>query len=153
MAKKAKLIERILSGRSDSNIAFSELVGLLESLGFDHRQAGAIIYSQNQGSEIGLISKPTGRKQRVIRCGRSVKFLQSMSSTKTNEFRYGVIVYWDDQDGIFVAEVPELPGCMAHGETKAAAIQNAEDAIALWVRTAQEDGMAVPEPKGKLMYA
>ncbi len=52
-----------------------------------------------------------------------------------------------------VAEVPELPGCMAHGSTKAAAIQNAEKAIALWVRTAQEDGLSVPEPRGKLMYA
>ena len=70
-----------------------------------------------------------------------------------DEFRYEVIVYWDDQDGIFVAEVPELPGCIAHGETKAIALKNAEDAIALWVRTAQEDGLKVPEPKGKLMFA
>ena len=67
-----------------------------------------------------------------------------------DEFRYEVIVYWDDQDGIFVAEVPELPGCIAHGETKAIALK---DAIALWVRTAQEDGLKVPEPKGKLMFA
>ena len=41
MAKKAKLIQQILSGRSDNNIAFSDMVGLLESLGFDHRQAGS----------------------------------------------------------------------------------------------------------------
>ena len=73
-----------------------------------------------------------------------------MSSTQMDEFRYEVIVYWDDQDGIFVAEVPELPGCIAHGETKAIALK---DAIALWVRTAQEDGLKVPEPKGKLMFA
>ena len=80
-----------------------------------------------------------------------------MSSSKMNEFRYEVIVYWDDPDGIFVAEVPELPRCMAHGKTKAIALQNAEEAIALWVRTAQEDGLKVPEPlrllKGKLMFA
>ena len=70
-----------------------------------------------------------------------------------SEFRYEVIVYWDDPDGIFVAEVPELPGCMAHGESKAIALQNAEEAIALWVRTAQEDGLKVPKPKGKLIFA
>ena len=70
-----------------------------------------------------------------------------------NEFRYEVIVYWDKLDAIFVAEVPELSGCMAHGGTKAEAIQNAEKAIALWVRTAQEDGLSVPEPRGKLIYA
>ena len=50
-----------------------------------------------------------------------------------NESKYEVIVYWDKVDTIFVAEVPELPGCMAHGESKAMAMQNAEDAIELWL--------------------
>jgi predicted RNase H-like HicB family nuclease len=67
--------------------------------------------------------------------------------------RYEMIVYWDKADGIFVVEVPELPGCMAHGKTKAGALRNAESAIKLWLRTAKEDGIAVPEPRGRLMYA
>jgi len=70
-----------------------------------------------------------------------------------NESKYEVIVYWDKVDGIFVAEVPELPGCMAHGETKTVAIQNAEGAIELWLETAKEDGIAIPEPRGRLFYA
>jgi len=70
-----------------------------------------------------------------------------------NESKYEVIVYWDKVDGIFVAEVPELPGCLAHGETKAVAIQNAEGAIELWLETAKDDGIAIPEPRGRLLYA
>ena len=70
-----------------------------------------------------------------------------------NESKYEVIIFWDKEDEIFVAEVPELPGCIAHGSSKAEAIQNAEEAISLWLKTAKDDGIAVPEPKGKLMYA
>ena len=70
-----------------------------------------------------------------------------------NESKYEVILYWDKDDEIFVAEVPELPGCIAHGSTKSKAIQAAEDAISLWLKTADEDGVAIPEPRGKLMYA
>ena len=70
-----------------------------------------------------------------------------------NESKYEVIVYWDKVDAIFVAEVPELPGCMAHGETKALAIHNAEEAIGLWLETAKDDGIAIPEPRGRLLFA
>ena len=70
-----------------------------------------------------------------------------------NESKYEVILYWDKVDEIFVAEVPELPGCMAHGETKTQAIQHAETAIELWLETAREDGVAIPEPRGRLLYA
>lgn len=70
-----------------------------------------------------------------------------------SEFKYELIVYWDKDDAIFVVEVPELPGCQAHGATKAEAIRNAEEAIALWISTAKEDGITVPEPKGRLLRA
>ena len=66
---------------------------------------------------------------------------------------YEMIVYWDKVDSLFVVEVPELPGCMAHGRTKAEALKQAEKAIRLWVSTAKADGIPVPEPRGKLMYA
>lgn len=68
--------------------------------------------------------------------------------------RYEVIIYWSDEDAAFVAEVPELPGCMAHGATHAAALKNAKAAMQLWIKTAQEFGDPVPEPKGRrLLYA
>ena len=69
-------------------------------------------------------------------------------------WKYEVIIYWSNDDSAFIAEVPELPGCMAHGETQSKALKNANEAIALWLSTAQELGRSVPEPKGrKLLYA
>ena len=69
-------------------------------------------------------------------------------------FKYEVIIYWSTDDQAFVAEVPELPGCMAHGDTYEAALENAQQAIQLWVDTAREFGDPVPEPKGrKVAYA
>ena len=68
--------------------------------------------------------------------------------------KYEIILYWRDKDSVFVAEVPELPGCMAHGETHESALANAKDAIELWIETAREFGRPVPEPKGRrLMLA
>ncbi|MCY3747329.1 MAG: type II toxin-antitoxin system HicB family antitoxin [Acidobacteria bacterium] len=69
-------------------------------------------------------------------------------------YRYEIILYWSSADGVFVAEVPELPGCMAHGDSQEAAIRNVKEAMALWIDTATEFGDPVPEPKGeRLMLA
>ena len=69
------------------------------------------------------------------------------------ESRYELIIFWDESDQIFVVDVPELPGCMAHGRTKSEAIAHAEAAIDLWIETGREDGIAIPEPRGRLMFA
>ncbi|OHB37644.1 MAG: hypothetical protein A2Y09_05570 [Planctomycetes bacterium GWA2_39_15] len=70
-----------------------------------------------------------------------------------SESQYEMIIYWDKTDNIYVVEVPELPGCMAHGKSKKEALENAEKAVAFWLKTAREDGIQIPEPKGRLMYA
>lgn len=68
--------------------------------------------------------------------------------------KYEIIIYWSNEDNVFIAEVPELPGCMAHGEKEESALQNIKDAIQLWIDTAHEFGDLIPEPKGhRLMYA
>lgn len=68
--------------------------------------------------------------------------------------RYEIIIYWSDEEDLFVAEVPELPGCMAHGATEESALQHVKEAIQLWMDTAREFGDPIPEPKGRrLMYA
>jgi predicted RNase H-like HicB family nuclease len=68
--------------------------------------------------------------------------------------KYEIIIYWSDEDQVFVAEAPELPGCMAHGDTHEAALLNVKEAIQLWLDTAREFGDPVPEPKGRrLMLA
>lgn len=61
--------------------------------------------------------------------------------------RYELLVYWSSDDQLFVVEVPELPGCSAHGKTPAEAATNAQDAIALWIDTARAHGRQVPEPR------
>ena len=69
-------------------------------------------------------------------------------------YRYETIIFWSDEDQVYIAEVPQLPGCVAHGETYESALSNAQDAIQLWVETAKEFGDPVPEAKGhRLMYA
>ncbi len=68
-------------------------------------------------------------------------------------YKYERIVYWSEEDEAFIVEVPELPGCMADGETVGDAIANAEVIIREWIETAKELGREIPEPKGRLMYA
>ena len=53
-------------------------------------------------------------------------------------YKYEVILYWSNEDGAFVAEVPELPGCTAHGDTQEAALKHAQEAMALWIDTARD---------------
>ncbi len=67
--------------------------------------------------------------------------------------KYELIIYWSAEDQSFVVEVPELPGCMADGETYELAVANARDVIEQWIETARELGRTVPEPRGRLMYA
>lgn len=67
--------------------------------------------------------------------------------------RYELIIYWIGEDEAFIAEVPELPGCMADGATRAEAVANAEVVIREWMETAVEEGREVPRPKGRRLYA
>jgi predicted RNase H-like HicB family nuclease len=67
--------------------------------------------------------------------------------------RYELIIYWSEEDGAFVVEVPELPGCMADGETYEQAVANAQQVIEEWTERARELGRPSSEPKGRLMYA
>ncbi|MHB8621367.1 MAG: type II toxin-antitoxin system HicB family antitoxin [Chloroflexota bacterium] len=62
-------------------------------------------------------------------------------------FRYRVMIGWSDVDRVYVARVPQLPGCMAHGDSYEEALHEAETAMELWVSTAREFGRAVPEPE------
>jgi predicted RNase H-like HicB family nuclease len=68
--------------------------------------------------------------------------------------KYEIIIYWSNEDQVYVAEVPELPGCTAYGDSHEFALANANEAIQLWIDVAKEFGDPVPEPKGqRLMLA
>ncbi|HKL21276.1 MAG TPA: type II toxin-antitoxin system HicB family antitoxin [Tichowtungia sp.] len=67
--------------------------------------------------------------------------------------KYEIIIFWSEEDGTYVAEVPELPGCMADGTTPQRAVANAEKVIAEWIETAKSIGREIPKPQGRLTYA
>ena len=67
--------------------------------------------------------------------------------------KYEIILYWSDEDGAFIAEVPELSGCAADGATRQDALVAAEVVISEWLETARDLGRPVPEPKGRLLFA
>jgi predicted RNase H-like HicB family nuclease len=68
--------------------------------------------------------------------------------------KYELILYWSNEDKAYVVEVPELPGCMAHGDSQESALKNINQAIELWIDTAREFGDPIPEAKGRrLVFA
>ena len=67
--------------------------------------------------------------------------------------KYEIIIYWSVEDHVFIAEVPELPGCVADGATYQVALTHAEVIIKEWLETAKELGRYIPEPKGRLIFA
>ncbi len=67
--------------------------------------------------------------------------------------KYELIIYWSESDSAFIVEVPELPGCMADGQTYIKAVTNVEVVIQEWIETAQELGRTIPKLKGRLLYA
>ncbi|MDZ7637187.1 MAG: type II toxin-antitoxin system HicB family antitoxin [Bryobacterales bacterium] len=67
--------------------------------------------------------------------------------------KYEIILYWSAEDNAFIAEVPELPGCAADGETRLQALENVEVVIHEWIETAHTLGRPIPEPKGRLLFA
>ena len=67
--------------------------------------------------------------------------------------KYEIIIYWSNEDEAFIAEVPELPGCMADGESYQEALANAETVIDEWIDTARAVGREIPEPRGRLAFA
>jgi len=67
--------------------------------------------------------------------------------------KYEIIIYRSEEDNAFIAEVPELPGCMADGKTYQEAVSNAEMIMQEWIETAKELGRPIPQSRGRLMYA
>lgn len=67
--------------------------------------------------------------------------------------KYEIIIYWSEQDNSYIAEIPELPGCMADGKTYSEALKNAEVVIGEWIETAKSLNRHIPVPKGRLIFA
>lgn len=68
-------------------------------------------------------------------------------------YKYELIIYWSEEDGSYISEVPELPGCLADGDSYQEVLKNTEKVIEEWIETAKLLGRDIPEPKGRLKYA
>jgi predicted RNase H-like HicB family nuclease len=79
--------------------------------------------------------------------------LEQEKPQMSDDVRYEIILFWSEEDQAIIAEVPELPGCAADGATYQEALANVQTIIAEWIETAQELGRAIPQPKGRLMFA
>ena len=147
MGKFSKLKAKILAGGSDANVEFSALRQLLLRLGFNERVKGSHhLFTRNGVAEI-LNLQPKGSHAKSLSGQADTGWENPMS------IKYELIVYWSDADDAFIVEIPELPGCMADGETYEQAVANARQVIEEWIETARELGRPVPEPKGRLIYA
>ncbi len=67
--------------------------------------------------------------------------------------KYEIIIWWSKEDNCYLADVPELPGCMADGENLREVVEAVEESIKLWIEVNTQRGIAIPEPKGRLLYA
>ena len=90
-----------------------------------------------------------------IRLSKSeaLSFATSWNWEKKTMNKYEIIIFWSEDDGSFIAEVPELAGCMADGKTYHEALSNTEVIIQEWIETAKELGRPIPKPGGRLKYA
>lgn len=70
-----------------------------------------------------------------------------------NELKYEIIVYWSEADKLFIAEIPELPGCKSDGNSYEEAIKNIKIIGSEWIETAKSLGRDIPKAKGRLMFA
>ena len=67
--------------------------------------------------------------------------------------KYRVVICRSDEDQVFIAKVPELPGCAADGKSHRDALRQVEVVIQEWLETARDHGRPIPKPKGRLVFA
>jgi predicted RNase H-like HicB family nuclease len=144
-----------LSGTSDANIAFGELSNIRKGLGFESRTKSSHHIFRKEGVEEKINPQKEGAKAKPyqVRQVRNVRVKYELTEGIIM-FKYETIIYWSEEDQVYLAEVPELFECVAHGDNYETALSNIKDAIQLWIDTAYELGDSIPVPKGrKLMYA
>ena len=136
MSRKDKRFRRVMDADTSSGIRFGDLRAILRSCGFEERVRGSHhIFTKTLPGSSGP---------------QAVEPIQDWSWREmvSHDYRYETTVRWSEDDQAFIAEVPELPGCMADGATQAEALANAKIVIAEWIETARELGRAIPRPGG-----
>lgn len=67
--------------------------------------------------------------------------------------KYEIIIFWSEPDNCFVAEIPKLKGCFAHGDSHDEALKEVKNVAKEWLKIAKKEGWVIPEPKGRLVFA
>ena len=150
MGKHQKLSEKVLRGDSAANIPFRGLCQLLVRLGFEERVRGSHhLFSRDGIEELINLQEDSAKAKPYQGQTSSGCHCEIRSDTRMKSHKYEIIIYWSDEDSAFVADVPELPGCAAHGASHEAALKQAQRAIDLWIDTARKLGRPIPAPKGR----
>jgi predicted RNase H-like HicB family nuclease len=144
-----KTLDKILRGDSDANIRFEELCHLLQAKGFRMRVSG----SHHIFTQTGVMERVNLQREGQAISGSTSAENSGKLQIVMKANSYEMIIWWSAEDEAYVVDVPELPGCMAHGATRQEAIKNTEDAIKFWIKTAKDDGQEIPQPRGRLVYA
>ena len=97
--------------------------------------------------------QPKSGKAKVYQIRQIRAVILKLPLGELNVVKYEIIIYWSREDEAFIAEVPELPGCAADGETYQEALDNVQVIMREWIETARELGREIPEPKGRLIIA
>ncbi len=93
------------------------------------------------------------RKEYDFSKGIRGKYAKRYKEGTNMNSKYEIIIYWSKDDEAFIAEVPELAGCMSDGKTYQEALTNVQEVIEEWIETAEDLGREIPVPKGRLKYA
>src|SRR5688572_6644600 len=122
MSKYDKLLFQILRGTADANIPFDDLRVLLQKIGFEEGSGVAIISFARKAYLRKSICNARGIRPKSIKWAGTVSIAKIQARRRPMTHKYEIIIYWSNEDQVFVAEAPELPGCMAHGDTHESAL-------------------------------
>ena len=149
MASDKKTFDAVLNGRG--TIAFRDLEHLLLALGFKHaRTSGSHRIYVHPRVQRPLSIQPIGKdaKRYQIRQLRDMIYEFGLTARKlAMQQHYAINVFWSEEDGVWVADVPDLKSCSAFGDTPDQALAEVQIAMEAWLDVARENGLAIPEPR------
>ena len=146
-----KIYKLIIGGKSDNNIKYTDFENLIIDLGFKfQRQRGSheLFYNHKIKERLNIQSDGSKAKAYQVRQLRNLILKYNLQEVVMS--KYSISIQYDGSDNIYVAYVPELPGCMAHGKTPEDAMKEVKTAIELWIEDAKENKEYIPQP---IMYA
>lgn len=151
MSRQEKLLEQLRDQRLDASWNFNELCRLLQRLGFEMRVAGSHHFFRKSGVREAINLQPQGGKAKPYQRAPSAKGAGKKWSDMNSKFE--IVVYWSEQDGYFLAEVPELRSIITDGASRIDALRNAEEMIDAYLEAARAASWPIPEPQGRLAFA